>query len=475
MFVFAWYICYITCLINYAGVFQDERADIQKEATRMAEVYGNAICNISALSGRDDGLFCTRSPEIMSCDSVILEQNTFQLNTSYLINDLQLWRGELVHMPLTTRGWVLQEEVLAPRTIYFGARQVLWNCLPFRACETYPTLQPKRSVIGEVSPHDKETFLNDEELEPITSWLSLVKTHSDQNSVQNLAPAGIDPKILYRVWTDFVSHYSLRQLTFPIDKLLAIAGVSKLFGTLMRDTFIAGLWRRHLMEGLLWFIRVNTRAAKPRDYRAPTWSWASTDGYVIYAEPFKASWIVARALDVQCNVAADDPSTPHQEFGMVTSGTMTLQAPLLRLKLDEHGAWIGSTGTHQVPQLTVRVDSSDDIPPSEDYMGAIIRTTSYHLTDAPSDAGRKTLLAAQGIVLKATNGLTEDQSESKSAWTRIGYFALEDRKTGKLTPRWAPAADGSRIFPLPVVKQDGEVDEFVFESAMAAMSVVDIL
>ena len=464
-------------LIDSQGIFQDERTDIQKEATRMAEVYGNAICNISALSGKDDGLFCARSPKTMNHDSVTLNQTAFQLNTSYLINDFQLWRGELIHMPLTTRGWVLQEEILAPRTIYFGARQVLWNCVSSRACETYPAMQKKPSADAEVPHHDKEIFLRDEELQPITSWLSLVKTQSEQKRIRGLDRTELDPERLYRVWTDFVSHYSLRQLTFPVDKLLAIAGVSKLFGTIMRDEFIAGLWRNHLMEGLLWSIRANTKTANPSEYRAPTWSWASKDGYVMYAEPFKSCWIVARALDVQCNVAANDPNAPPQEFGLVTSGKMTLKAPVIPLKLEGNGSWTVPTGKDQIPRLIVRLDSTETIAAEEDYIGAIIRTTAYHLTDAPSDNPRRALLAAQGIILKSTHELAKDQGTCGDpiwSWIRIGYFALEDKKSGKLRPRWAPGTGGARIFPSPV-KIGGDVEEFDFESSTSAMSVVEIL
>ncbi|KEF57182.1 uncharacterized protein A1O9_07372 [Exophiala aquamarina CBS 119918] len=476
--------------IDSICIFQDERTDIQKEATRMAEVYGSAICNISALSGKDNGLFCTRTPEIMNSDSVILDQATFQLNTSFLINDLQLWRGELIHMPLTNRGWVLQEEVLAPRTIYFGSRQVLWNCLHSRSCETYPSLHPKRQVYIGKSTTDKGTFLDDDELEPITSWLSFVKQHSNQDDLPGLTLNQVDQKILYKVWTDFVAHYSLRQLTFPIDKLLAIAGVSKLFGTVMRDDFIAGLWRQHLMEGLLWYIRVNTRTASPSEYRAPTWSWASKDGYVIHAPPFNASWIVARALDVQCNVISNECTAPPQQFGVVTSGTMTLQAPLIQIRISEDGNWIVVPRRHHisVPQLTIRVDTSDIIPAGEEYTGAIIRTTAYHLTDVASDhVGKKVLLAAQGVLLKATGqSSTQTQRPSSSSssdeqlfsYTRVGYFGLEDRRSGTLTPRWAPAAaddSGSAIFPPPVKQADLPEFDFGKATRAAALSIVEVL
>jgi len=354
-------------------------------------------------------------------------------------------------------------------------------------------MQPKQSVTKGKSTSDKETFLDDDELEPITSWLSFVKQYSTQDGIPgDHALNQVDRKTLYKVWTDFVAHYSLRKLTFPIDKLLAIAGISKLFGTVMRDEFIAGLWRQHLMEGLLWSIRVNTRTVGPSEYRAPTWSWASKDGYVIHAEPFNANWIVARAVSVQCNATSNDPTAPPQQFGMVTSGTMTLQAPLIGLRINDSGNWIFFTEKQHiaVPKLTVRVDTSDPIPAGETYMGAIIRTTAYRLTDAGSaHIGKKILLAAQGLILRKTGKATENpipptsssnhDDHSILSYTRIGYFALDDRRSNTLTPKWAPSAaseeGGSAIFPPAVIQENMPEFDFGNATATLALSVVEVL
>ena len=119
----------------------------------------------------------------MNSDAAFLFEEDHALNQSYIINDSELWRGELQHMPLTTRGWVLQEEVLAPRTIYFGARQVLWDCGQGRACETYPSMQVyethsfKRTAVEIRLPqthHDEQRFLQDDVLGPIISVVRLV-------------------------------------------------------------------------------------------------------------------------------------------------------------------------------------------------------------------------------------------------------------------------------------------------------------
>ena len=139
----------------------------------MAEIFGNALLNISALSAQDDGLFCSRIPQTVSCDSVFLSRADYTLNKDYMINDLDLWRGEMQHMPLAARGWVLQEQILAARTIYFGSRQVLWECAGHRACETYPVTQRKKLFntgggSGVAKPNEHH-FLHDDVLEPIAS------------------------------------------------------------------------------------------------------------------------------------------------------------------------------------------------------------------------------------------------------------------------------------------------------------------
>lgn len=419
-------------LILLQGIRQDELKDIQQEAVGMAEVFGNALCNISALSGRQDGLFNTRDPEVVSSDSVRLDAEDHELSKSYLINDLQLWRGELIHMPLTTRGWVLQEEILAPRTVYFGARQVLWECSGFRACETYPTMQHKRPV--EILPDvDKDRyFLHDEEIGPIASVLEASRRAGADQRFE-LHPF---QSTLFTVWTSFVGHYSLRHLSFQADKILAVAGVSKLFGVVMKDQFLAGLWRKHLMHGLLWYIRPNSKSVPPTEYRAPSWSWASKDGYVVHAEPASNSWIVARALEVSCT------TSDGSEFGMVISAMLHLQAPSLDLSVDQYGVWTIS----KVPGVVVRLDSTEDLSSTRRALAIIIRTSAYRLIDSHPGSARKVILAAQGIVLAAC--IDPASGGASATYRRIGYFAVEDRRRNTLTPSWLPL--GCTIFPEPI-------------------------
>lgn len=70
-------------------------------------------------------------------------------------------------------------------------------------------------------------------------------------------------------------------LTRKTDKLMAFSGIAQRMQRVLNDEYLAGLWKQHLPYHLLWSKRKdNPIAPEPRDYRAPSWSWASVDGKV---------------------------------------------------------------------------------------------------------------------------------------------------------------------------------------------------
>ena len=71
--------------------------------------------------------------------------------------------------------------------------------------------------------------------------------------------------------------YSRLQLTQMSDKLPALSGCARDIGRLTGDTYLAGLWRASLAEGMLWTVNPPVEYARPATWRAPSWSWASVD------------------------------------------------------------------------------------------------------------------------------------------------------------------------------------------------------
>ncbi|KAI8720062.1 HET domain-containing protein [Fusarium sp. LHS14.1] len=90
------------------------------------------------------------------------------------------------------------------------------------------------------------------------------------------------------LWLRIVELYTDSALTVPSDKLIACSGIAERMAGIVKDDYVAGMWRRYLEGELLWVAHGNHqpgRCTRPREYRAPTWSWASIDGPVTPGEP----------------------------------------------------------------------------------------------------------------------------------------------------------------------------------------------
>ena len=78
-------------------------------------------------------------------------------------------------------------------------------------------------------------------------------------------------------------NYSRRKLTSGGDSLSAIAGIVLLFGKFSTDKYPAGNWKEVLIRQMLWHAEDNDWLSRHfKDYRAPTWSWASLGGAITF-------------------------------------------------------------------------------------------------------------------------------------------------------------------------------------------------
>ncbi|OCK85060.1 HET-domain-containing protein, partial [Lepidopterella palustris CBS 459.81] len=126
--------------------------------------------------------------------------------------------------PLFQRGWTYQERLVPKRVIYFSKQELLWECY-------------------------------------------------------------LDQRVAVRRSYEIVEEYSGLALTFQTDKLPAISAIAKQIQSLRpHDRYLAGLWSSTLVQDLLWAPRT-IELTRPKTYCAPTWSWASFTGEVLYQVP----------------------------------------------------------------------------------------------------------------------------------------------------------------------------------------------
>ena len=163
-----------------------------------------------------------------------------------------LWDYYVESSPLSRRAWVLQERLLSPRTLHYTKMQLFWECRESKACESSPHPCPKTQ----------------------TNPLDFSKNMGNENSM-----LGHLTEPLYRNWPEIIEKYTDTLLSKPEDRLAAIAGLARQVHSITKDKYCAGIWRKDLVLQLLW------RLQRPQDkielpYRAPSWSWASTEGKV---------------------------------------------------------------------------------------------------------------------------------------------------------------------------------------------------
>jgi hypothetical protein len=123
--------------IDSLCIIQEEtnNLDWEREASKMAAVYSNALVTIAATGARDGTGGCfneENGKEIWVSDE---KYATYSAHVRRYIEHPDLDDIELSEFPLSTRGWVHQERLLSPRFLHFGKREIAWECMEQSLCE----------------------------------------------------------------------------------------------------------------------------------------------------------------------------------------------------------------------------------------------------------------------------------------------------------------------------------------------------
>lgn len=161
---------------------------------------------------------------------------------------------------LSNRAWCLQEEILSPRILRFGKSQILWKCATAEWREWKPIDERgnrhdfSRSLYAEIS---RLPELN-------RDWI--------------IAPSENTKWSLFQYWyISIVNFYVGRQITFPRDKFMALAGIANVIQDYLSSIdYKAGMWVEDIHSALA----RGTPKSNVTDYKeyvAPSWSRAHLD------------------------------------------------------------------------------------------------------------------------------------------------------------------------------------------------------
>jgi hypothetical protein len=340
-------------------ILQDSLEDWLREAKNIASIYRNSLLTIAAADSVDSegGLF--REKQRLRSRPVKIAPHLVPsgLGTPqyiYAFGDRQETNdGFRRESRLDERGWVLQEQLLSPRTLNFSSQELYWDCPGLSASESYPAGIPK--------DHDRNFERR---------YFTELKTRILGASLP------VDRERVHMLWQRMLVLYSKRKLSRQTDKLVALAGAANQVSIALNDKLLAGLWVKWLWRDLLWWVdrpedssaplntnprdieesklRASSRRSAPlktriptslkrtsqashpfpstvgpKDFHAPSWSWASIQGPISYDFPLGTSYL--RYYPCLQVLSYKEDILPESEG---VSGSITIRGLLLPAKLD---------------------------------------------------------------------------------------------------------------------------------------------
>ncbi|KAK3347106.1 heterokaryon incompatibility protein-domain-containing protein [Lasiosphaeria hispida] len=439
--------------IDRLCIVQDSAADWAAEAASMHDIYKHPYLNVSALGASDDqgGCFRTRDPATMAPAAVRLRTACDGISDDYALRRDAAgpeWYNEWLAQPLIRRAWIVQERLLPARVLHFGSRQVFWECMTVRACETSPR------YLWDGPPLEREMGDAAGAGGAAREWKRLIE-------IPNFPADSLGSRAarLLAEWGEHVAVYSGCKLTVAGDRLVALSGLARdmqqrLEGVGVSSTaYCAGLWKCDLPGSLLWHKRPgHVPPAPPTAYRAPSWSWAAVDGGVSGVGGGGAGWggdgtLLAEVLRAETTARGAD------QLGPVSGGTLTLCAPLATVRQgglveedvntcygprgilftslvgttrDDEQVELCQEKEHLETQRNGLFDGCDVFPDWEDSCSLEGRLFCLPVEMTESEvelggSGRSTRwLRYRGLVLTQSEG-----SSGLNAYRRVGFFFID--------------------------------------------------
>ncbi|KAL2207095.1 HET-domain-containing protein, partial [Sarocladium strictum] len=310
--------------IDSLCILQDSEQDWLTESKVMGDIYKNAVLNIAASNAQNSRQGCiyprnprTIQPELLPADS------QYSASKSYLVNSPGIVQR---FDQLYSRAWVLQESILARRTLDCARDQLFWRCDELVASEELPRglppvnlgtmCHPSRGIMGthnEVSSirsmiqnMKKWQVSNEKIMNSVKSELRGQDAAYLQENYGRSSPGGL--------WGSLVEIYSRMSFTYDSDRPVAISGIIKSFQPFLGE-YWAGMWQDLIPGHLVWSIRsfsalYSTEPSpcyRPSVKRAPSWSWLSLEGPVHYREmsEYFPGMVLAQLLHVEVMTTCD--------------------------------------------------------------------------------------------------------------------------------------------------------------------------
>jgi hypothetical protein len=416
--------------IDSLCIIQDSEDDWKRESALMMSVYSGAFCNIAATGAPDarTGLFFDRNAS--TSRAIVFEIPPPQVQTEpdqsplqssvigwfrslkaipkeiveamtrrgwvidphnapddpyiipvfesgrYSIEENRLWRYDVFQSPLIRRAWVLQEQLLAKRTLHFTTRQLYFGCQEHIVSEIFEHNVLNIHRLGKGLLQDSEhTTREPAAAGQSISAASILSTTSSTSRETSLAVGAHAANLrrdihlpesregpLTRMaalerWLEIIKIYTGLNLTYETDRLVAINGIVRCLQPFLNCRYVAGLWDHQLELQLCWYRGASVEVKKTPMPTLPTWSWASSNGLVCYAtnvsharDRLRADLFKVLSIEAESSKENGWSSTDHGRLRVVgklipvmsahANGNLRVRGKVLNFHKDNHELFV---------------------------------------------------------------------------------------------------------------------------------------
>ncbi|KUJ13401.1 HET-domain-containing protein [Mollisia scopiformis] len=406
--------------IDSLCIIQDLGTDWDQQVTIMGSIYRNAVCTIAALNAEDSsrGCFTRRDPlEFDACQ--VDNESCLYITTDFRPAGPDTQRP--IRAPLHRRAWVVQERALCPRTLYYGADMIFWECNQSVASENNPRMgylwNAEKSAVKLIQgnpyggPNPQKSGLK-------SVFHDLLDECKDGNYSRWRAS-----------WAALIHEYTSCEITRFEDRWPAVSGLATKVEETSRMKLRRGLWQDYLREELLWSAdvpgnRPHQTLETEAELYAPSWSWISLKAAIWWPAISRYDRETSEVMWIADVLSA-------------TSTEIVLQAPLVRISeilLHESTCpdnWISSKlKSDAQPNMSGLKTVPDEDTGEELEIWAL---QILRVAERWPDLERTIFYGI--FVQKKPENLS---LLSRSRWSRVGYFELgwEGEHFEIPAPRW---------------------------------------
>lgn len=342
---------WIDCLC----ILQDSHEDWDIESKHMGNVYRDAVVTLAAAaaSKATEGMLHTFTEYDLNGGPSIKLQLSQKSSPGDAIDVVRLDNTRedlgklLLSGPLANRGWTLQEEILSPRTLFYGFQQIHWQCIHHHS---------SGDGIHDHNVNWRRAFRYE--------WIKdriFKQTHSPAHHPHD--PKNVS-QILMEYHNDMVVDYCSRKLTFPTDKFPAFSGIASLMHGELRHAgyvdaaYLAGIWSSHFREGLLWYYGKGATPSITDSHSQvlsfPSWSWVMATGRIesLYIKTLLHTHLDPLLISHNVIPASNNP------YGAIQSAELVVLGYTLPMRESDRGAKYSSGDVYWDPSIPSETGTS---------------------------------------------------------------------------------------------------------------------